>query len=162
MINRTELLNLLSNNARLSADELAVMLGSTHDAVDAELKALETEKIILGYTTEIDWTKTEDDSVVAMIEVKITPVRNKGFDHIADILCKYDNVMDCWLMSGGFDLMLMYKDKDIRNIASFVYNKVATLEGVVSTATHFMLKKYKSNGIIVFDGPQDDRQAVVL
>ena len=138
------------------------MLGASEAEVEAEIKRLKDEKIILGYTTEINWEKTYPEHVTAMIEVRITPVRNQGFDHISNILSQYDKVTACYLMSGGFDLMLIYEDDNLRDIASFVYEKVATLEGVLSTSTHFILKKYKANGIIFESSKNDDRQAIVL
>ena len=162
MIDNLELLRLIEKNARYSVDELAVMLGASADEVAAEINKLTDEKIILGYTSQIDWSKSFPDRVTAMIEVRITPVRNQGFDHIAEILGSYEKVSACYLMSGGFDLMLIYEDDNLRDIASFVYEKVATLEGVLSTATHFILRKYKDNGIKFDTSSKDDRQAIVL
>lgn len=162
MIDHIELLRLIEKNARYSVDELAVMLGATADDVAAEINKLSDEGIILGYTSQIDWAKTYPEHVTAMIEVRITPVRNQGFDHIAEILSNYDKVTACYLMSGGFDLMLIYEEDNLRDIASFVYEKVATLEGVLSTATHFILRKYKDNGIKFETSSTDDRQAIVL
>lgn len=162
MVDHIELLRLLEKNARLAPEEAAVMLGASADEVKAEIARLTEDKIILGYTTEINWEKTYPDHVTAMIEVRITPVRNKGFNQIANILSQYDKVTACYLMSGGFDLMLIYEDNNLKDIASFVYDKVATLEGVLSTATHFILKKYKANGIRFEDEENDDRQAIIL
>jgi DNA-binding Lrp family transcriptional regulator len=162
MIDNIELLRTIEKNARLSAAELATMLGASEAEVEAEIKRLKDEKIILGYTTEINWEKTYPEHVTAMIEVRITPVKNKGYDHIAQILSKYDKVTACYLMSGGFDLMIIYEDRTLRDIATFVTEKIATMEGVLSTTTHFILKKYKANGII-YDNPNtDDRQAIIL
>ena len=162
MINRMELLRIIQNDARLTPDNIAIMLDCDVAEVEAELSALSNEKIILGYSAQIDWEKMDKDNVVAMIEVRITPMRNKGFDYIADILCKNDKVTACYLMSGGFDLMLIYEDKNLRDVASFVSDKIAPLDGVLSTTTHFILKKYKSNGIIFEKGDTDDSQAVIL
>ena len=184
MIDDLELLRLIENNARLSSEEIAVMLGTTAADVEAEIKRLKDENIILGYNTIINWEKQAPDNCIGMIEVRITPVKNKGYDHIAQILSKYDKVTACYLMSGGFDLMIIYEDRTLRDIATFVTEKIATmdtLEGktlrevssfvsdklstldtVLSTATHFILKKYKANGII-YDNPNtDDRQAIIL
>lgn len=162
MIDHIELLRLIEKNARYSYDELATMLGASADEVAAEIQKLTDDGIILGYTSQINWAKTFPDHVTAMIEVRITPVHNQGFDHIAGILSNFDKVSACYLMSGGFDLMLIYEDDNLRDIASFVYEKVATLDGVLSTATHFILRKYKDNGI-KFEVPnQDNRQAIVL
>ena len=162
MVDHIELLRLIEKNARLTPAEIAVMLGADAAEVENEIARLTEEKIILGYTTEINWSKTYPDHVTAMIEVRITPVRNQGFDHISNILSQYDKVTACYLMSGGFDLMLIYEDNNLRDIASFVYEKVATLEGVISTSTHFILRKYKANGIRFDEDKTDDRQAIVL
>ncbi|MBO4637810.1 MAG: Lrp/AsnC family transcriptional regulator [Clostridiales bacterium] len=162
MVDHIELLRLIEKNARLTPEEIAVMLDADAREVEDEIARLTEEKIILGYTTEINWEKTYPDHVTAMIEVRITPVRNQGFDHISNILSQYDKVTACYLMSGGFDLMLIYEDDNLKDIASFVYEKVATLEGVLSTATHFILRKYKANGIRFDEEKIDDRQAIVL
>jgi DNA-binding Lrp family transcriptional regulator len=162
MIDDIELLKIIEKDPRSSSEEIAVMLGTTSDEVDAEIARLKEEKILLGYTAEINWQKSYPEKVTALIEVRITPQRDRGFDNIAKLLSKYDKVTDCYLMSGAFDLMLIYNDDSLKDIAEFVYNKVATSEGVLSTATHFILKKYKSNGIFFEDENTDDRQAVVL
>ena len=162
MADQIELLRMIEKNAKTDTSELAVMLGISEEEVNSELKKLEDEGIILGYTTQINWERTYPEHVTAMIEVKITPQRDQGFDHIASILSQYDKVIACYLMSGGFDLMLIYEDSNLRDIANFVYDKVATLDGVVSTATHFILKKYKANGIKFENPNKDDRQAFVL
>ena len=162
MIDDIELLRLIENNARLSSEEIAVMLGTTADDIEKEINRLKHENIILGYSTIINWEKQAPDNCIGMIEVRIAPVKNKGYDHIAQILSKYDKVTACYLMSGGFDLMIIYEDSNLRSIANFVTEKIATLEGVLSTTTHFILKKYKANGII-YDNPNtDDRQAIIL
>jgi len=162
MIDDIELLKIIEKDPRSSSEEIAVMLGTTSAEVDAEIARLKEEKILLGYTAEINWQKSYPEKVTALIEVRITPQRDRGFDNIAKLLSKYDKVTDCYLMSGAFDLMLIYNDDSLKDIAEFVYNKVATSEGVLSTATHFILKKYKSNGIFFEDENTDDRQAVVL
>ena len=120
------------------------------------------EKIILGTTTQINWEKTDRETCLAMIEVRITPMRNKGYDHIANLLCKYEKVSACYLMSGGSDLMLIYDGKTLREVAEFVSDKIAPLEGVLSTTTHFILKKYKTNGIMYDEEDEDNRQFIIL
>lgn len=162
MIDDIELLRVIENNARLSAEDIAVMLGTTAAEVDSEIKRLKEENIILGYSTIINWEKIAPDNCIGMIEVRIAPIKNKGYDHIAQILSKYEKVMACYLMSGGFDLMIIYEDSNLRNIANFVTEKIATQEGVLSTTTHFILKKYKANGIIYDNPSDDDRQAIIL
>ena len=162
MIDDIELLRLIENNARLSSAEIATMLGSSEDEVNSEIDRLKDDNIILGYNTVINWEKKAPDNCIGMIEVRIAPVKNKGYDHIAQILSKYDKVTACYLVSGGFDLMIIYEDSTLRNIANFVTEKIATLDGVLSTTTHFILKKYKANGVI-YDSPDtDDRQAIIL
>ncbi|MDD4094662.1 MAG: Lrp/AsnC family transcriptional regulator [Oscillospiraceae bacterium] len=162
MINRQELLELVERNARISASELAVMIGADEKAVSEELASLHEENIILGYAAIINWDKTDRESVTALIEIRITPQRNKGFDQIARQLFRYPQVTSCYLMSGGFDLMIIIEDSTLREVASFIAEKVAPIEGVVSTSTHFILKKYKSNGIIFDAKLTDDRETIVL
>ena len=162
MIDDIELLKIIEKDPRAVPADIAVQLGVSTPEVEAEIERLKEEKILLGYTAEINWAKSYPEKVTALIEVRITPQRDRGFDNIAKLLSKYDKVTDCYLMSGAFDLLLIYNDDSLKNIAEFVYNKVATSEGVLSTATHFILKKYKSNGIFFEDETTDDRQATVL
>ncbi|MBO6193664.1 MAG: Lrp/AsnC family transcriptional regulator [Clostridiales bacterium] len=162
MIDDIELLKIIEKDPRAVPADIAVQLGVSAPEVEAEIERLKEEKILLGYTAEINWAKSYPEKVTALIEVRITPQRDRGFDNIAKLLSKYDKVTDCYLMSGAFDLLLIYNDDSLKNIAEFVYNKVATSEGVLSTATHFILKKYKSNGIFFEDETTDDRQAIVL
>ena len=162
MLDRYELLRLIEHNARLTQPELAVMLGVSEDDIIQELANLRDEEIILGYTTVVNWDKTNRESVTALIEVRLNPQRDQGFDRIAQHLFRYPQVTSCYLMSGGFDLMLIIEDSTLREVASFISNKVAPMDGVVSTATHFILKKYKSNGVVFDDRPVDRREAVIL
>lgn len=162
MIDDIELLKIIEKDPTVLPADIAVQLGAGEEEVKGEIARLKAEKIFLGVSAEIDWAKTYPEKVTALIEVRITPQRDRGFDNIAKILSKYDKVTDCYLMSGAFDLLLIYNDDSLKNIAEFVYNKVATSEGVLSTATHFILKKYKSNGIFFEDETSDDRQAIVL
>ena len=162
MLNRIELLQLIEHNARISVSELAVMLGCSEAEVTSELEACKNENVILGYNTMINWEKTEREPVTALIEVRITPQRNQGFDKIANQLYRYPQVSSCYLMSGGFDLMLIIEDSTMREVAGFISDKVAPLDGVLSTSTHFILKKYKSNGTLFTQKPADDREAIVL
>jgi DNA-binding Lrp family transcriptional regulator len=162
MINRQELLELIERNARVPASELAVMIGADEKTVSEELARLHEENVILGYAAIINWDKTERESVTALIEIRITPQRNKGFDQLAGQLYRYPQVTSCYLMSGGFDLMIIIEDSTLREVASFIAEKVAPIEGVVSTSTHFILKKYKSNGIIFDAKTTDDRETIVL
>ena len=162
MFDRLELLHIIERNARISSQELAVMLGADESEIIDELEQLHKENIILGYSSVIDWSKTQRESVTAMIEIRITPQRNKGFDQIAGQLFRYPQVTSCYLMSGGFDLMLIIEDSTLREVASFVSEKVAPIDGVISTSTHFILKKYKSNGISFDSKPEDNRETMIL
>ncbi len=162
MLDRYELLRLIEHNARLTQPELAVMLGVSEEEIAAEFARLHDENIILGYTTVVNWDRTKREAVTALIEVRLNPQRDQGFDRIARHLYQFPQVSSCYLMSGGFDLMLIIEDSTLREVASFISNKVAPIDGVVSTATHFILKKYKSNGVIFDDKPTDRREAVIL
>mgnify|MGYP001096075283 CR=1 FL=1 len=162
MFDRIELLHIIEKNARLSVSDIAIRMGETEDTVAAELQKLQNEGVILGFSSVVDWDKTERESVTAMIEIRITPQRNKGFNQIASQLYQYPQVTSCFLMSGGFDIMLMIEDSTLREVASFVSEKVAPIDGVVSTSTHFILKRYKSNGIIFDSVVEDDRETIVL
>ncbi len=159
---RNNLLHLLETQANLKPEVLAVMLGVEVEAVVAELQALEDEKVIMGYGALIDWQKIDDERVTALIEVSITPQRGQGFDQIAKRIYSFKQVTSCYLMSGGYDLMVIIEDRSLMAVAKFVAEKIAPLESVLSTRTHFILRKYKMNGHQLFATPQDEREAVVL
>ena len=159
---REQILTIIEKNSRIDVHEMAVLLGAEEIDIANELRALEEEGIICGYHTMIDWSKTSIEKVMALIEVRVTPQRGLGFDSIAERIYKYPEVTSVYLMSGGFDLMLIIEDSTLREVASFISNKVAPIEGVISTATHFILKKYKSNGVVFDDKPVDRREAVIL
>ena len=125
-------------------------------------KALEEEGVICGYHTMIDWSKTNIEKVNALIEVKVTPQRGTGFDRIADRISRFEEVDSIYLMSGGYDFMVIVNGKSMKEVSSFVFNKLATIEYVQSTATHFVLKKYKDHGIQIQDMPVDKRTNVLL
>ncbi len=152
-----ELLKLLENDARLSHEQLALMLGKEVGDIKKMIEEYEKDGVILGYHTEIDWDKTNREYVSAMIELKITPQRDKGFDHIAEKIYNYPEVESLYLMSGGFDLAVFIKGKTMREVAFFVAEKLSTIEDVISTSTHFMLRKYKDNNIIYGAVPVDER-----
>ncbi|MCX7773084.1 MAG: Lrp/AsnC family transcriptional regulator [Clostridia bacterium] len=157
-----EILEILRTNSRISDDEMAVMLGTTAEAVKSAVKELEAKGIIMGYNTLIDWEKAESETVTAYIEVKVTPQRGQGFDKVAERIYQFPQVSACSLMSGGFDLFVVVEGKTMKEVALFVAEKLAPIEGVLSCATHFVLKKYKDNGIIFNRIQKDDREAVVL
>jgi DNA-binding Lrp family transcriptional regulator len=160
MSTREELLNLIEKNSRIGVHDLSVMLGADELLVANELKSLEEQGVICGYHTMIDWSKTSIEKVNALIEVKVTPQRGLGFDSIAERIYKYPEVTSVYLMSGGFDLMVILEGKTLQEVAGFVSNKLSTLDTVLSTATHFILKKYKDHGTILTKQYEDTREIV--
>jgi len=157
---REEILTIIEKNSRIDVKELSVLIGSEEITVANELKALEDEGVICGYHTMVDWSKTSIDKVNALIEVKVTPQRGIGFDNIAERIYKYPEVKSVYLMSGGFDLMVILEGKTLQEVAGFVNNKLATLDTVLSTATHFILKKYKDHGTILTRKYEDTREKI--
>ena len=160
MLKREELLRTIEKNSRIGIDELAIILDAAEIDVANELKALEDEGIICGYHTMIDWSKTSIDKVMALIEVKVTPQRGIGFDSIAERIYKYPEVTSVYLMSGGFDLMVMLEGKSLKEVASFVTNKLSPLDTVLSCSTHFILQKYKEHGTILTKKYDDTREII--
>ena len=148
---REEILRLIEKNARIDLKEAAILLGRTEAEVANAIAEMEKENIICGYYTMIDWDKTSEDRVTALIEVRVTPQRGSGFDDIADRIMKYDEVKAVYLMSGGFDFTVMIEEKTMKEIAQFVTNKLSTLDSILNTATHFILKKYKDYGTVLAD-----------
>lgn len=146
---KEEILRLIENNGRIDLKEAAVLLGKTEAEVANAIAEMEKEKIICGYYTLIDWEKTSEDRVTALIEVRVTPQRGSGFDDIAERMMKYDEVKAVYLMSGGFDFTLLIEEKSMKEIAQFVTNKLSTLDSILNTATHFILKKYKDYGTVL-------------
>ncbi len=158
---RKDILELLENNNKMEASQIAVMLGKTEAAVASEINAMEEERVICGYSTLINWEKTDKEFVTALIEVKVTPQRDEGFDKIAKRIYEFDEVKSVYLMSGAYDLTVILEGSNIKEIAHFVSNKLSTLDTVVSTATHFVLKKYKDHGIILEQGKKVDERMIV-
>ena len=147
---KNKILDILKNDSRLSAKEIASMLNVTEKKVKDEIAKLEKENVILKYSVIVnDEIVNGDDTVIAFIEVKVTPERDKGFDNIAKRLQKFPEVQSIYLMSGAYDLLVVVKGDSLKDIASFVSGKLSPLGNVLSTATHFLLKKYKENGIIM-------------
>ena len=157
---REELLGIIEKNSRIDIKELAVLLGREEIEVANELAKLENEGIICGYHTLIDWEKTSIEKVTALIEVKVTPQRGQGFDHIAERIYNYPEVKAVYLISGGYDLLVTLEEKTLREISNFVSDKLSTLDSVLSTATHFILKKDKDHGTILDKKPEDGREVV--
>ncbi len=157
---REELLAIIEKNSRIDLKELAVILGVEEIDVANELAALEAEGIICGYHTLIDWEKTSLEKVTALIEVRVTPKSVHGYDDVARRIYNYPEVNSVYLISGGYDLMVILEGKSLRAISSFVSEKLATLDTVLSTATHFILKKYKDHGTVLSVSPTDEREMI--
>ncbi|MCL4176602.1 MAG: Lrp/AsnC family transcriptional regulator [Verrucomicrobia bacterium] len=154
------LLKLLRENAALKPSQLAAMLSLSETEVVKRIKAYEEEQVILGYRTVLNEEKLGVEMVRAVIEVKITPERGGGFNRLAERIAKYAEVNSCYLMSGSYDLLVVVEGNNLRELASFVSEKLATIQGVLSTATHFMLKPYKEQGVLMVAEKNEDRLPV--
>lgn len=161
MKNPEKLLDLLSQDARLSTAQLAAMTGATEEEVTEAVRHFEKKRTILGYKALVDWDKTDRESVTALIEVKITPQKGMGFDEIARQIYSHHQVESVYLMSGGFDLTVIIKDRTMREVARFVAEQLAPMENVLSTGTHFILKKYKDYGV-EYDPSEKDKREVMM
>ncbi len=156
-----KILELLEQNSQYTVSDIAVMLGIDKKEVVETISKYEKEKIICGYRTLINWDKVkEKESVTALIELKVTPQRGEGFDKVAQRIYQYEEVKSVYLMSGGFDLTVIIEGKTMKEVALFVGQRLAPLESVISTATHFVLKKYKDYGVIFDDEKKDERMKV--
>lgn len=156
-----ELLSLLEQDSRQTPDKLAMMLDISQDQVEEAIAQLEQDQVILRYPALINWDKIQgDEQVTAMIDVKVTPQRDKGFDDIAERIYRFPEVKSVYLMSGAYDLSVTIEGKSMKEVAFFVAQKLSTLDHVISTATHFILKTYKHDGVI-YDQRDDDRRMVV-
>lgn len=156
-----ELLTLIEKNSRYDIDTLAGMLNLSSADVKKLIEELEEKKIIVKYPTLINWQKLDENgSVMAMIDVKVTPKRDVGFDNVAERIYKFPEVKSVYLMSGAYDLSVTVEGKTMKEVAHFVSQKLATLDSIVSTTTHFLLKKYKHDGIILEEGDDDKRMMV--
>ena len=158
---RDKILELLEQDSRLTAAAIAEQLDLTEEMVASEIEAMEDEKIICGYHTLINWDKSGREAVTALIEVKVTPQRGNGFDKIAERIYRFDEVKAVYLMSGGFDLTVIVDGKNIKEVAFFVSDKLAPIDAVISTATHFVLKKYKDHGVILDKERQRGERMIV-
>jgi len=157
---REKILNMLEKNSRIDIKDMAVMLGVTEAEVANQIADMEKERIICGYNTIIDWDKTSDEKVTALIEVKVTPQRGLGFDSIAERIYQYEEITSVYLMSGGFDFTVIIEGKSMKSVAQFVSSKLATLDSVLSTSTHFVLNKSKDYGKVL-DAPARDERMLV-
>lgn len=155
----TDIITLLKQDGRMSAATLAKTLGADEKAVKATIKSLEDSGVILGYTTLIDERAAYPDHVEALIEVKVNPMYGRGFDAIAEEIYRFDEVKSLYLMSGGYDLAVFIEGKNLRSVAAFVSEKLSVMDKVLSTATHFILKKYKISGELTV--PDENRRQVV-
>ena len=157
---REKILTFIEKNSRVDLADLAVMLGVEEAAVANEIADMEKEGIICGYHTLINWEKTDIEKVSALIEVRVTPQRGQGFDSIAERIYKYPEVRSVYLMSGAYDLMVILEGKTLREVSNFVSDKLSTLDSVLSTATHFILKKYKDHGTAFATKKEDEREMI--
>ena len=157
---RREILKYLERNSKINLQELAVLLGSDEVMIANEIAQMEKEKIICGYHTLIDWEKTGEEQVVALIEVKVTPQRNQGFDRIAERIYNYPEVNAVYLISGGYDFLITLKARTLKEVSEFVSGKLAPLDAVLSTASHFVLKKYKDHGAVLVAKTESERMLV--
>ena len=146
---KKEILDIISRNSRYSTEDLAAMTGADKETVESEIKEMEDDKIICGYPALINWDNTSHERVTALIEVNVTPQRDMGFNKVAERIYKFEEVESVYLMSGGFDLTVLIQGKSMKEVARFVSEKLSTLEYVNSTATYFVLKKYKEHGIVI-------------
>ena len=154
---RHEILRYLEKNSRVNLQELAVLLGVDETLVANEIADMEKEKIIGGYHTLIDWDKTGEEKVTALIEVRVTPQRNQGFDRIAERIYNYPEVFAVYLISGGYDLLVTLDGKSLKEVSRFVSEKLSPIDSVISTATYFILKKYKDHGTIMVPKKESER-----
>ncbi len=159
---REELLSIIEKNSRIDMKELAIILGTNEETVLNELQKCQEEGIICGYHTMINWDKIDVEKVSALIEVRVTPQRGEGFDKIAERIYKYPEVNAVYLISGGYDLLVSLEGKTLREVSFFVSDKLSTLETVISTSTHFILKKYKDHGTVLEKKQEDLREKVSL
>ena len=157
---REKILAIIEKYSRIDLKDLAALLGESEAAVANEIADMEKENIICGYHTMINWDNTGNEKVIALIEVKVTPQRGMGFDKIAERIYQYSEVNSVYLMSGAFDFTVIIEGKTMREVAQFVSEKLSPMDSVLSTATHFVLKKYKDHGTIMYEKPGDERMMI--
>jgi DNA-binding Lrp family transcriptional regulator len=152
-----DFLELIENNSKLTPEQIAVMCDRQVDEIRDLIKEYEGNGVILGYKTIIDWDKTEREYVNAMIELKVSPQRDRGFERVAEKISNYPEVQSVYLMSGSYDLLVLIEGRTMKEVAYFVAEKLAPMESIISTATHFVLRKYKDKGVIYGVTETDDR-----
>ena len=158
----TEILKLLEKDGKLTAKQIAAMTGYGEPEVAEAIKRYEADGTILQYTALVDWDKTGEEMVTALIEVKISPQRGEGFDRIAERIYQYDEVDSLYLMSGSFDLAVIMSAKSMRDVAEFVYAHLAPIDGVTGTATHFILKKFKEKNCVFAKQPEQEERVLFV
>lgn len=158
---REEILRLIEKNSRIDLHELAILLGSDEVLIANEIAQMEKEHVICGYHTLINWDKTTDEKVSALIEVKVAPQRGMGFDKFAERIYNYPEVKALYLMSGDYDFSVAIDGRTMKDVAMFVSEKLSTIDGVLSTATHFVLKKYKDHGTALVSRPKSERMMIM-
>lgn len=156
------LLKLLSENAKFTTEELSAMLNDSEENIDRKIAEYEKNGIIKGYQALINWDKVADAGVTAFIELKVTPKKSTGFDEIAALVSTFDEVESVYLIAGSYDLLVTVNGRTIQEIAMFVSKRLSTIEGVISTATHFLLTKYKDNGVILNNEEHEDKRSMIL
>ena len=152
---KNKVLALVEDDARLTKEKIAVMLDKEVGEIRDVITELENDGVILGYKAMVDWDKTEKEYVTALIELKVTPQRDKGFEKVAERISNYPEVKDMYLMSGAYDYCVIIEGKTMKQVALFVAEKLATIENVMSTSTHFVLRKYKNNGVSFGKGDEE-------
>ncbi|WP_227793253.1 Lrp/AsnC family transcriptional regulator [Paenibacillus guangzhouensis] len=157
---KLQILDLLKEDARRDPELLATLLGVNEAEVKTAIAELEEDHVIVKYATVVNWSKVEDDKVTALIEVQITPERGRGFEGIAERIYLFPQVKSVYLMSGAYDLLVEVEGKNLKEVASFVSDKLSPIDSVLSTKTHFILKKYKQDGII-FEEHEDDHRLII-
>lgn len=157
-----KLLSLIEENARLTDDQLAAMLNRSVDDVQKDIREYEKSGVIKGYKALIDWEKADKDIITAFIEVKVTPQRDSGFEQVAERIMQFEEVDSVYLMSGGFDLAVTVTGKSFKEVALFVAERLSPLDNVLSTATHFLLRKYKDKGVLFGAEKPDERGRLSL
>ena len=158
----TKILNLLSRNARYTEEELAVMTGLSKEEIEKEISEMEEQGLICGYKALVDWEKVDSTLVSAIIELKVTPKAGHGFEEVARRVMKFPQVESVYLMSGGYDLSVVVKGKSFQEVALFVAKELSTIDSVLSTATHFVLRRYKEQDVELIGAKQDDRETFLL
>lgn len=158
---REEILKNISKNAKMTTEDLAAMLDATPEEVSQCIKEMEDSGVICGYPALINWDKTDNEIVTALIEVKVAPQRGRGFDKVAERIYQFDEVESVYLMSGGFDLTVIIDGKSMKEVAKFVSTKLAPMESIMSTATYFVMKKYKEHGLPLEKAVDEDERMLI-